>query len=132
MTAQSTLALASDGVEIRRGILSSEEIDAVSVDISLDDERLQTSGIRNLEKRFDSVAHLTASPKVMSVVESLLGAPSRLVRALFFDKTPKRNWFVAWHQDKTVTLNKRVEMAGWGPWTLKDGVCHVSPYPANP
>lgn len=50
-----------------------------------------------------------------------------LVRALFFDKTPEKNWLVTWHQDKTVTLNKQTDLAGWGPWSVKDGVCHVQP-----
>jgi ectoine hydroxylase-related dioxygenase (phytanoyl-CoA dioxygenase family) len=49
------------------------------------------------------------------------------VRAIFFDKTPTRNWAVPWHQDKTVTLNRKVTMDGWGPWSEKDGVCHVQP-----
>ena len=34
---------------------------------------------------------------------------------------------MAWHQDRTATLNRRVEMTGWGPWTRKDGVHHVQP-----
>jgi ectoine hydroxylase-related dioxygenase (phytanoyl-CoA dioxygenase family) len=116
---------ASDGVEIRRGVLLPAEILAVKSDISLDNEKLQRSGIRNLEKRFESIARLATSPTVVSIAKSRLGATPCLVRALFFDKTPERNWSVPWHQDKTVTLSKRADMAGWGPWSLKDGVCHV-------
>jgi ectoine hydroxylase-related dioxygenase (phytanoyl-CoA dioxygenase family) len=125
MTSQSTLEFASEGVGILRGVLLPADILAVKTEVSLDNESLQRSGIRNLEKRFDSIARLAASPAVLSIATSCLGAMPRLVRALFFDKTPERNWFVAWHQDKTVTLNRRAEMAGWGPWSLKDGVCHV-------
>jgi len=31
------------------------------------------------------------------------------------------------HQDKTVALNKKAELIGWGPWTIKDDVWHVQP-----
>lgn len=125
MTTRSKLEFASEGVEILRGVLLSAEIFAVKTEVSLDNESLQRSGIRNLEKRFDSISRLATSPAVLSIASSCLGAMPCLVRALFFDKTPDRNWFVAWHQDKTVTLNRRADMAGWGPWSLKDGVCHV-------
>jgi ectoine hydroxylase-related dioxygenase (phytanoyl-CoA dioxygenase family) len=119
------LRFASCGVEIRRDVLLPEEIVGVKAEVSLDDEELKRSGIRNLEKRFDSIATLAASPAVLSIANSFLGATPHLVRALFFDKTPDRNWFVGWHQDKTVAVNRRADLAGWGPWSLKDGVCHV-------
>jgi ectoine hydroxylase-related dioxygenase (phytanoyl-CoA dioxygenase family) len=36
-------------------------------------------------------------------------------------------FFESWHQDRTVTLNRRIAMAGWGQWSQKDGVHHVQP-----
>lgn len=117
----------TDGVEIRRGILSLDSIEAVKSEISLGCEQLQRHGIRNLEKRFNSIAQLANSSTVLAIANELLQSSPSLVRALFFDKTPEANWFVTWHQDKTVTLNKRFEIAGWGPWSLKEGVCHVQP-----
>ena len=57
----------------------------------------------------------------------MLDKPSKLVRALFFDKTHERNWSVPWHQDRTVTLSQREEMQGWVAWTVKDGVHHAQP-----
>jgi ectoine hydroxylase-related dioxygenase (phytanoyl-CoA dioxygenase family) len=120
-------AFALDGLEIRSAVLSPEVIDAIKAEVSVDHEILRRTGIRNLEKKFRSIARVAAEPSVLSIGTSLLGRPPRLVRALFFGKTPERNWFVAWHQDRTVTVNRRVEIAGWGPWTWKDGVHHVQP-----
>ncbi|MGC3980207.1 MAG: phytanoyl-CoA dioxygenase family protein [Steroidobacteraceae bacterium] len=117
----------TDGAEIRKGILSRDSIEAVKSEISLGCEQLRRHGIRNLEKRFSSVAQLASSPDMLNIANELLQSPPRLVRALFFDKTPEANWFVAWHQDRTVTLNQRCEMSGWGPWSFKDGVHHVQP-----
>jgi ectoine hydroxylase-related dioxygenase (phytanoyl-CoA dioxygenase family) len=116
-----------DGVEIRRAVLTLEEMNDIKAEVSVDHEILRRTGIRNLEKKFSSIARVAASPPVLSVAASLLGKAPLLVRALFFDKTPQRNWFVAWHQDRTVALNRRVEIAKWGPWTRKDGIHHVQP-----
>ncbi|MEO8225265.1 MAG: phytanoyl-CoA dioxygenase family protein [Gammaproteobacteria bacterium] len=118
---------ASEGVEIRRGVLSAETIEAIKAEVRVDHPILRRTGIRNLEKKFGSIARAAVNPSVLSIARSLLGGTPRLVRSLFFDKTPERNWFVAWHQDRTVTLDRRLEIPGWGLWTLKDGVHHVQP-----
>lgn len=115
------------GVEIRKALMSERDIRLVIADISLESKTLRSGGIRNLEKRFASIAKLAADPMLLGVAEKLLGGSPRLVRALFFDKTPEKNWSVAWHQDRSVTLNKRVDMDGWGAWSVKEGVCHVQP-----
>ncbi len=62
-----------------------------------------------------------------SIAGSLAGKPVRLVRILAFDKTPERNWGVAWHQDRTVAVKARAELPGFGPWSVKAGVPHVEP-----
>jgi len=49
------------------------------------------------------------------------------VRGIFFDITPGANWNVAWHQDLSLALQERRELAGWGPWSQKAAVWHVQP-----
>ncbi len=49
------------------------------------------------------------------------------VRALYFDKSSETNWLVPWHQDLTLTLRAHTEVAGFGPWSMKDGIPHVQP-----
>jgi ectoine hydroxylase-related dioxygenase (phytanoyl-CoA dioxygenase family) len=34
---------------------------------------------------------------------------------------------VPWHQDLTLAVRHRVEMEGFGPWSVKDGIPHVQP-----
>lgn len=120
-------AFAADGFEIRSAVLDSREIHAIQNEVSLDHEILRRTGIRNLERKFRSIAQVAAQPSVLSIAASLLGKTPRLVRALFFDKRPDRNWFVAWHQDRTVALNCQVDLPGWRSWTKKDGVHHAEP-----
>ncbi len=120
-------ALNQDGLEIRKAILSQDQIDWIKSDIDLDSVKLRRHGVRNLEQRFDSLASVAGSGALLSIVESLLSEPVRLVRALFFHKTLTRNWSVAWHQDRLVTLNPRMDRDGWGSWSTDDGVHHVQP-----
>jgi ectoine hydroxylase-related dioxygenase (phytanoyl-CoA dioxygenase family) len=120
-------SFATEGIEIRPSVLTFAEIEAIKAEVSVDHEVLRRTGVRNIEKKFQSISQVAANPTVLSIAAALLGGAPRLVRALFFDKTPERNWFVAWHQDRTVTVNSRVELPGWGPWTRKDGVHHAQP-----
>jgi len=121
------LKFEKDGVEIRKSLLSAESIEMVKSDISLESEILKKYGVRNLEKKFVSISKLVADEKMLSVARDLLNSRVNLVRAIFFDKTPEKNWFVTWHQDKTVTLNTRTDLDGWRAWSIKDGICHVQP-----
>jgi ectoine hydroxylase-related dioxygenase (phytanoyl-CoA dioxygenase family) len=42
--------------------------------------------------------------------------------ATLFDKSPTSNWLVVWHQDTALPLRERKALAGWGPWSVKEGV----------
>jgi len=74
-------------------------------------------------------------PEVMKLAQSLLAdlvrphlrAKPDPVRGIYFDKRPETNWLVAWHQDLTLALKDRIEMPGFGPWSVKNGVPHVQP-----
>jgi hypothetical protein len=58
---------------------------------------------------------------------SLIGKAARPVRAVLFDKTSKTNWALGWHQDRTIVVRERREVAGFGPWSRKQGLLHVAP-----
>jgi ectoine hydroxylase-related dioxygenase (phytanoyl-CoA dioxygenase family) len=72
-------------------------------------------------------AHIRAHPVLGLIAADLAGAPARLVRAIAFDKSPAANWFVPWHQDRSVALGARADVAGFEHWTIKDGLVHAEP-----
>ncbi len=123
----SRLDFEKDGVEIRKALLSQKDIEIVKSDIDLESDIFQKYGVRNLEKKFSSISRLVADEKILSIAQTLLNGRVSLVRAIFFDKTPQKNWFVTWHQDKMVTLDRKTNIEGWSAWTLKDGIHHVQP-----
>jgi len=84
---------------------------------------------RRAGKRITStgLGRITAVQKLGPVVDHYLGSQARPVRATLFDKRADRNWALGWHQDRTIAVKVRREVAGFGPWTVKHGICHVAP-----
>lgn len=70
---------------------------------------------------------LVADGAIATVARHHLGAAARPVRAILFDKTPATNWALGWHQDRTIAVRRRHAVAGFGPWSIKQGITHVEP-----
>ena len=85
-----------------------------------------TYGGRNL-LAIPDVRNLATDSAIRNLIEPIVGPNAIAVRALFFDKTREANWPVLWHQDLTIALAARHDLAGWGPWSTKAGVTHVEP-----
>ncbi len=62
-----------------------------------------------------------------AVAASHLGVAAKPVRALLFDKNAATNWALGWHQDRTISVRQPHDVKGFGPWTVKQGLCHVAP-----
>ncbi len=75
--------------------------------------------------RHPSIAKLAHHPNLVGLAEEILGSEATPFRATLFDKSPRSNWLVAWHQDKALPLCKRQDVTGWGPWSMKEGVVHA-------
>jgi ectoine hydroxylase-related dioxygenase (phytanoyl-CoA dioxygenase family) len=89
--------------------------------------RGQVLAMRNLLESVPEVADLARSATMKAMVEAVLGPGSFAVRGILFDKTPETNWKVAWHQDLTIAVKRRVDVPGFGPWSEKAGVVSVQP-----
>jgi hypothetical protein len=86
----------------------------------------ERGGVRNLLD-FAEMRRLADSAALLDLVKPILGDHARVVRGILFDKTDGANWKVPWHQDKTIAVANRVELDGFGPWSVKAGVLHVQP-----
>jgi len=83
-------------------------------------------GTRNLLE-LPAIRTLAQSPTIHGLAAAVLGENCVAVRGILFDKTPKANWKVTWHQDLTIAVRNRCEVSGFGPWSVKEGVTHVQP-----
>ena len=86
--------------------------------------RSDAGGSRRLVADHPAVRSLLQSKTVKTITQALLGRGARPVRALAFDKTPRRNWAVAWHQDRTIAVAERQDVAPVSSWTEKAGKPH--------
>jgi ectoine hydroxylase-related dioxygenase (phytanoyl-CoA dioxygenase family) len=73
------------------------------------------------------VLSLARSPVIRELVVPVLGSECFPVRGILFDKIPGANWKVPWHQDVTIAVQDRIEIDGFGPWSIKAEVLHVQP-----
>lgn len=73
------------------------------------------------------VRELAESDLLISLLRPVCAAAPFPVRAIYFDKSPETNWLVSWHQDLTIAVNQRIELPGFGPWSVKNGLTHVQP-----
>lgn len=73
------------------------------------------------------VRDLAGSPELLGALDPYFAEPPFPVRAIYFNKSLDANWPVLWHQDLTIAVRERAEVSGYGPWSTKDGVCHVQP-----
>jgi len=83
--------------------------------------------LRNLLDVSPQVQAVAASREIRNLVEQVLGSNAFPVRGILFDKIPEANWKVPWHQDVTIAVRKRIDVDGFGPWSMKAGVLHVQP-----
>ncbi len=90
-------------------------------------KRAGTYAIRNLLQVAPEVGAALQSGKVHALAERAMGGAALAVRGILFDKTPDANWLVPWHQDLTICVQERIDVPGFGPWTVKAGVHHVQP-----
>ena len=84
-------------------------------------------GIRNLLNVVPFTRDLANSTACKSLVGPVLGSNARVVRGIYFDKHRDANWKVVWHQDLTIAVKERIEVEGYGPWSIKAGIHHVQP-----
>ena len=60
-------------------------------------------------------------------IVAIAGPDAVAVQCTLFDKSPARNWLVAWHQDLSLPMAQRVEAPGWHGWSIKHGVHFAQP-----
>jgi ectoine hydroxylase-related dioxygenase (phytanoyl-CoA dioxygenase family) len=114
----------SEGVGIAENVLAVQEIEQIKN--ALGKEALQRSraGVRHA-LQLPSVAALARDERLLTLARQVLGPKAMPFRATLFDKSPSSNWLVVWHQDTALPLRSKSAVAGWGPWSTKEGVIYA-------
>ena len=75
--------------------------------------------IRRFLKEVPESESIIFNQSLKSLIDQFFGASFFVVKSIYFDKPEKSNWFVGWHQDLTISVNKRVDLPGFDFWTKK-------------
>jgi ectoine hydroxylase-related dioxygenase (phytanoyl-CoA dioxygenase family) len=83
--------------------------------------------IRQFLKALPEVAAKVFTAPLQQLIEQLFGPGYFVVKSIYFDKPEQSNWFVAYHQDLTISVDKKIEAKEFGPWTVKHNQYAVQP-----
>ena len=115
------------GFEMIESVLTLETVQTLLAELTKLTVKPLSGGIRRIEQQVEQVATLATSVEMLAIAGRYLSSQPKLVRAIYFDKSPMNNWLVSWHQDRTVSVSERFEAEGWKLWTLKAGAWHIQP-----
>lgn len=115
------------GITTQRSAIPTNIITKLSAVVAKYQRQNKATSIRHADLKIPAIKAFAQSALITEIASQYTIGRPQLVRAIVFDKNPEENWSVTWHQDKTIAVNKKCDIAGWGPWSIKEGVHHVQP-----
>jgi hypothetical protein len=83
--------------------------------------------IRRFIKEVPAISPLIFNSCLCDIITHLFGSNYFLVKSIYFDKPEQSNWFVAYHQDLTISVDERKPVEGFEQWTVKNDQFAVQP-----
>lgn len=83
--------------------------------------------IRQFLKEVPGVKQIVFNDKLKQLINDIFGDDYFVVKSIYFDKPERSNWFVAWHQDLTISVDRKVDWPGYNSWTNKQNQFAVQP-----
>ena len=118
------ITIQKEGAQLFKAALSRarlRELERALANQPRDHAGVRLSGIPELRP------FLSPTGPVGAIAVSVLGPECLPVRAILFDKNADQNWSLGWHQDRTIAVRQRIDIDGFGPWSVKSGMVHVEP-----
>lgn len=131
---QHSQSLSSQGFTTIPAIYLSAEVTQIldliqQADTSKDTFRKSSDlfAIRQFLKEVPGVFELLMNENLKAILNEIMGHDYFVVKSIYFDKPETSNWYVAYHQDLTISVDKKITLAGYGPWTVKQNQFAVQP-----
>ncbi|GEN76101.1 phytanoyl-CoA dioxygenase family protein [Chryseobacterium hagamense] len=126
--------IAENGFTVINRIFSDNEIQRISEVIRNTDSSKETFrksedlfAIRQFLKEIPGLRDLIFNEKMKTVIRERFGDRYFVVKSIYFDKPETSNWYVAYHQDLTISVDQKKPMEGFGPWTARQSRFAVQP-----
>jgi len=133
-TADRKKEISEQGYTIINDVFKPEEISFLIAAIEESDQSNPTFrknadvfAIRQFLKEVPVVIAAIFNKKLLKLIEDCFGKDYFVVKSIYFDKPESSNWFVAWHQDLTISVDKKSEISGYLNWTTKHQQFAVQP-----
>jgi ectoine hydroxylase-related dioxygenase (phytanoyl-CoA dioxygenase family) len=110
--------------EINAIISSIEEADSTNENFRKSKELF---AVRQFLKEIPETIEFIFNPKLKSLISEFFGHDFFVVKSIYFDKPEASNWYVSYHQDLTISVDKKLELENYGPWTVKQNQFAVQP-----
>jgi len=122
------------GFLVLNNVFSDDEVNAILEIIASADKANSTCrksddlfAIRKFFKEIPQAVSHAFNENLINIIVNTFGDEYFVTKSIYFDKPKKSNWFVAYHQDLTISVDKKIEMADFGPWTTKHNQFAVQP-----
>lgn len=83
--------------------------------------------IRNLLNEVPGLLNVVLNSRLKEILSEYFGDTYFPIKGIYFDKPPLSTWFVNWHQDLTISVDRKVDIPGFINWTMKAGQQAVQP-----
>lgn len=83
--------------------------------------------IRQVMKEIPELVTKVLNQKLKELIAAAFDENYFVSKSIYFDKPGNSNWFVAYHQDLTISVSEKVLVNGFGPFTKKQDQFAVQP-----
>ncbi|MCC9073105.1 phytanoyl-CoA dioxygenase family protein [Flavobacterium sp. F-65] len=83
--------------------------------------------IRQFHKEIPETLDYIFNQNLKDIIQSNFGENYFITKSIYFDKPEKSNWFVAYHQDLTISVDKKIDIKNFENWTTKQNQFAVQP-----
>ena len=126
--------LENRGFTVLEDVFSDDQIDHMinligKVDTSKETFRKSADlfAIRQFLKEVPEIDKLILTTRFNRIIDNLFGKDYFIVKSIYFDKPGQSNWFVSYHQDLTISVDKKADVGGYSKWTRKENQFAVQP-----
>jgi len=127
-------SIQENGFTVINNVFSEEEIKKIgeiiqNIDTSKETFRKSDDlfAIRQFLKEIPQARQLVFNENIKNIITEIFGEKYFVVKSIYFDKPERSNWYVAYHQDLTISVDKKTDLPGFGPWTTKQNQFAVQP-----
>jgi ectoine hydroxylase-related dioxygenase (phytanoyl-CoA dioxygenase family) len=127
-------ALTKQGFAILDRMYSDAEIDLIisciekaATEKLLAESSTNLFAIRQVITKIPELKPLLLTEKFHKLLQTIFDEPYFLTKAIYFDKPSESNWFVAYHQDLSISVDRKNDVSNYKNWTFKKGQYGVQP-----